>query len=61
MRLYGNFSVKYKNGYFLLVHIQQNKRKTLNEKKKNGFVYACIEFKYGDISVERLISNFDVF
>ena len=25
---------------------------------KNAFVYACIELKYGDTSVERLISNF---
>ena len=51
--------VKYKNGYFLLVHNQKNKRKAL--KDKNAFVHAYIEFKYGDISVERLISNFDVF
>ena len=25
---------------------------------KNAFVYACIELKYGDNSVERLISYF---
>ena len=27
---------------------------------KDALVYSCIELKYGDISVERLIPNFDV-
>ena len=26
---------------------------------KDALVYSCIELKYVDISVERLISNFD--
>ena len=51
--------VKCKHGYFVILWFTSSgiSAKPL---MKNAFVYACIELNYGDISVERLISNFVV-
>ena len=51
--------VKCKHGYFVILWFTSSgiSAKPL---MKNAFVYACIELKYGDISVQRLISNFVV-
>ena len=51
--------VKCKHGYFIILWFTSSgiSAKPL---MKNAFVYACIELKYGDISAQRLISNFVV-
>ena len=49
--------VKCKHRYFIILWFTSSgiSAKPL---MKNAFVYACIELKYGDISVQRLISNY---
>lgn len=51
--------VKCKHGYFIILWFTSSgiSAKPL---MKNAFVYACMELKYGDTSIERLIANFVV-
>ena len=48
---------KCKHGYFIILWYTSSGI-SARPLMKNAFVYACIELKYGDISVERLTSNF---
>ena len=51
--------VKCKHGYFIILWFTSSGI-SVKPLMKNAFVYACIQLKYGDISVQRLISNFVV-
>ena len=50
--------VKCKHGYFIILWFASSGI-SARPLMKSAFVYAYIELKYGDISVERLTSNFE--